>query len=126
MQTLPAHNSTSQTQTNAPLSERRRRDRVAGETEGWILPAQPRMAMHLPEEEEAWEVRIYNVSRLGVGFTSTDAFELGSEHRLRIGRGPMKRSRLIRVVACRQDADGTYAVGAEFSDTPAKEILRAG
>jgi hypothetical protein len=84
------------------------------------------MAMHMPEEEEAWEVRIYNVSRFGVGFSSTEAFQTGSEHRLRIGRGPMKRSRLIRVVACRQDADGTFAIGAEFVDTPAREILRAG
>jgi hypothetical protein len=82
--------------------------------------------MHLPDEEEAWEVLVYNVSRLGAGFISTTSLPLGSEHRLRIGRGPMKRSRLIRIVACRQDEDGTFAVGAEFIDSPSHELSRAG
>lgn len=82
--------------------------------------------MHLPDDEEAWEVRVYNVSRLGVGFISTAALELGGEHRLRIGLGPSKRSRLIRVVACREAEPGTYAVGGEFVDTPGRELLRAG
>jgi hypothetical protein len=111
---------------SAPLTERRRRSRLTGETLGWILPAQPRLAMHLPDDEEAWEVRVYDVSRFGVGFTSTEAFELGAEHRLRIGRGPSKRSRLIRIVACREGEPGTYAIGAEFVDMPARELSRAG
>jgi hypothetical protein len=125
MQTLPTQDHPLPVSAT-PLTERRRRDRVSGETEGWILPAQPRLTMHLPMEEEAWEVRIYNVSRLGVGFVSTEAFALGSEHRLRIGRGPMKRCRLIRVVACREDSAGAFAIGAEFVDIPARELLRAG
>ena len=82
--------------------------------------------MHLPDDEEAWEVRVYNVSRFGVGFASTEALPLGSEHRLRIGRGPSKRSRLIRIIACRQSEVGTFAVGAEFVDMPARELSRAG
>jgi hypothetical protein len=110
----------------APLKERRRRNRLPGEILGWILPAQPRLAMHMPAEEEGWEVRIYDVSRLGAGFTSTEPLELGGQHRLRIGRGPIKRARLIRIVACRQSEAGTYAVGAEFVDTPARTLAKAG
>jgi len=82
--------------------------------------------MHLPDDEQAWEVRVYNVSRLGVGFTSTEAFALGAEHRLRIGRGPSRRSRLIRIVACREFEVGFFAIGAEFVDMPARELSRAG
>jgi hypothetical protein len=111
---------------SAPLTERRRRSRLTGETLGWILPAQPRLAMHLPDDEQAWEVRVYDVSRLGVGFTSTEAFALGTEHRLRIGRGPTKRSRSIRIVACRESEAGIYAIGAEFLDMPVRELSRAG
>jgi hypothetical protein len=114
------------TDDSAPLTERRRRSRLNGETLGWILPSVPRLAMHLPTEEEAWEVRVYNVSRFGAGFTSTEPMELGSEHRLRIGRGPIKRARLIRVVACRQTDNSSFAVGAEFVDNPARDLARAG
>jgi hypothetical protein len=112
---------------NAPLTERRRRSRLTGETLGWILPAVPRLAMHMPDEEEGWEVRVYDVSRFGAGFTSTEPLELGGEHRLRIGRGPIKRARLIRIVACRQsEGENTFAVGAEFVDNPARDLARAG
>ena len=101
---------------NHAADERRRRSRVAGETQGWILPAVPHLAKHTPADDEAWEVRIHDVSRLGVGFISTAPMRVGEEHRLRIGRGPMKRARVIRVVACRQAENGAYVVGAEFAD----------
>jgi hypothetical protein len=110
---------------SAPLTERRRRIRVPGETLGWILPAQPRLAMHMPDDEEAWEVRVSNISRLGAGFISTEPLNPGGEFRLRIGRGPIKRSRLIRIVACREFEAGTFAVGAEFVDTPARDLAKA-
>jgi hypothetical protein len=109
-----------------PLIERRRRNRLPGETLGWLLPAQPRMAMHMPDEEEGWEVLVFDVSRLGAGFISTQPLVVGTEHRLRIGLGPIKRARLIRIVACRESEPGTYAVGAEFADSPARELQRAG
>src|SRR3954468_1571944 len=113
------------TGSNQAADDRRRRERVAGETQGWILPATPRLPAHLPDDEEAWEVRIHNVSRIGVGFTSTAEMRVGDEHRLRISRGPMKRARLIRVMACRQCEDGTYTVGAEFVDSGGKTLARA-
>ena len=82
--------------------------------------------MHMPAEEEGWEVRVCDVSRFGAGFISTEPLELGAEYRLRIGLGPIKRARLIRVVACRQSDASTFAVGAEFADTPARDLARAG
>jgi hypothetical protein len=81
--------------------------------------------MHLPDEDEAWEVRVFNLSRFGAGFISTEPLQLGTEMRLRIGRGPIRRARLIRIVACRESDAGTYAVGAEFIDIPSKELAKA-
>src|SRR5882762_9803897 len=92
-------------------NNRRRRNRLNALTQGWILPALRRLAKHLPTDEESWEVRVRNVSRFGVGFESTDRFRVGEEHRLRIGRGPMKRARIIRIVACRELSKGTFSVG---------------
>jgi hypothetical protein len=126
MANMQMHIAASAATYGAPLTERRRRSRLPGETLGWLLPAQPRLSMLMPDEEQGWEVRVFNISRLGVGFISTEPLELGAEHRLRIGRGPMKRSRLIRIVACRQSESGTYAVGSEFVDSPARDLARAG
>ena len=111
---------------SAPLTERRRRSRLSGDTLGWILPAQPRLALHLPDDEQAWEVRVYDVSRFGVGFSSTQPLDLGGEHRIRIGRGPARRARLIRVAACRESEAGLFAIGAEFIDLGTKDLARAG
>jgi hypothetical protein len=108
------------------LNERRRRSRLKGETLGWILPVKPQYAMHLPTDDEGWEVRVYNVSRFGVGFSSTESLQLGSEHRLRIGRGPMSRARLIRVIVCRQIDNDSFSVGAEFVDISTRGLSRAG
>ena len=107
-------------------NDRRRRQRLPGETQGWILPTMRKLARYMPDDEQAWEVRIYNVSRLGVGFTSTDQMRVGQEHRLRIGRGPMNRARLVRVVFCREWDGGVFAVGAEFVDRAGGSMSKAG
>jgi hypothetical protein len=108
------------------VNNRRRRSRLNGRTQGWILPLTRRLAKHSPSDDEAWEVRIQNLSRFGIGFTSTERFRIGEEHRLRIGRGPMKRARTIRIVACRETQKGTFSVGAEFIDNATREFARAG
>jgi hypothetical protein len=107
-------------------SDRRRRIRVQGDAPGWILPPVADYPRHTPADEEAWEVLVHDVSRFGVGFTSTAPMRLGEEHRLRIGRGPMHRARPIKIVACRQNADGAYTVGAEFTDVGSKVLAKAG
>ncbi len=114
------------TGSNQAAEDRRRRNRVSGEAQGWILPASRKLAKHTPTDEEAWEVRIHDVSRFGVGFSSTEPMHLGDEHRLRIGRGPMKRARLIRIVACRRADSASYTVGAEFIDTANRPFSKAG
>jgi len=108
------------------INNRRRRNRLTAPTQGWILPATRRLSKHTPSEDEAWEIRIQNLSRFGVGFTSTERMRLGEEHRIRIGRGPMKRARTIRVVACRETQKGSFSVGAEFIDHAAREFAKAG
>ena len=110
---------------NAPLTERRRRSRIVGETLGWIVPPKKPLALHLPDEEESWEVRIYNVSRLGVNFCTTEPLPLGSQHRLRIGRGPIRRARTIRVIFCRKLDASSFSIGAEFVDASNRGMSRA-
>jgi hypothetical protein len=114
------------TESDQPVIERRRRERVAGETTGWIFPPQGSLQRHGPAEEQGWEVRVHDVSRFGVGFISTEPLAPGSVHRLRIGRGPMHRARLVQVVACRQEEGGAYLVGAEFLDSGHRPMSKAG
>ncbi len=119
-----------------PVSERRRRPRLVGETAGWLLPAVVPVAVDgrsLPDDAVGWEVRVHDVSRLGVGFTTTEPLSPGDRRRVRIGRGPVTRARALRVVCCRRNGDGTFAVGAEFAgaalihpDPPARQLARAG
>jgi hypothetical protein len=114
------------TDSDRPVIERRRRERIAGETNGWVFPPQASLQRHGPAEEQGWEVRVLDVSRFGVGFISTAALETGSMHQLRIGRGPMHRARLVRVVVCRQEEGGAYCVGAEFLDSGHRPMSKAG
>ncbi len=119
-----------------PVTERRRRPRLVGETAGWLLPAVVPVAVDgrsLPDEAVGWEVRVHDVSRLGVGFTTTERLDPGDRRRVRIGRGPVTRARAIRVVCCHASADGTFHCGAEFADAgiihpdrPARQLARAG
>ena len=118
-----------------PIVERRRRPRLAGETTGWLLPAATPVGgldgRSLPDDEVGWEVRVHDVSRLGVGFTTTEPLAPGDRRRLRIGRGPAGGARPVKVVVCRRADDGTFHVGAEFADAaahdrPARRLARAG
>ena len=119
-----------------PVVERRRRPRLVGETAGWLLPAVVPVAVDgrsLPDDEVGWEVRVHDVSRLGVGFSTTEPLAPGDRRRVRIGRGPAGRARAVRVIICRRCDDGTYHVGAEFADAghighdrPARQLARAG
>lgn len=87
--------------------ERRRRVRVHSATQGWLIP-------DLHEESEPWEVRVSDISRHGVGFESTEKMQLGEQCRIRIGRGPMRLARRIRIVNCRAGSEGHYVIGGEF------------
>lgn len=107
-------------------SNRRRRSRIHAPTQGWILPPNRRLGRHAPTDDDAWEVHIEDLSRFGIGFTSTERLGLGEEHRMRIGRGPMKRARAIRVVSCREARKGIFVIGAEFIGSTGREFAKAG
>jgi hypothetical protein len=96
--------------TPARPEERRRRPRLACATEGWLIP-------DAGDCTDPWEVRIADVSRLGVGFECTTKMEPGQIVRIRIGRGPMHLAKRVRVVNCRASEHGTYIVGGEFIES---------
>jgi hypothetical protein len=90
-------------------AERRRRPRVESESTGYLLPegAGPK--------DEPWEVRIHDLSRLGVGFTTSESMTVGSICRIRIGHGPMRLARRMRVTNCRPEGSNLFRIGAEFA-----------
>lgn len=91
-------------------NDRRRRSRLHGATQGWIMPDQPAPPADL------WEVRVKDVSRQGVGFESSEQLASGAVCRIRIGRGPIELSRRIRVVRCAPGEGNVFEIGGEFVD----------
>jgi hypothetical protein len=88
-------------------SDRRRRSRVRGATQGWIIP-------ETGESSDPWEVRVVDVNRHGVGFESCEKLSSGEVCRIRIGRGPLGLAKRIRVVRCNPGSSGTFTIGGEF------------
>jgi hypothetical protein len=88
-------------------SDRRRRSRLNGVAEGWIVPDDGNFS-------DPWEVRVHDVSRHGVGFESAERITDGEVVRLRIGRGPIKLAKRIRIVRCNEGEGGLYRIGGEF------------
>ncbi len=106
-------------------ADRRRRPRLRGETVAWVLPPALRLPRHGAADEDGWEVLVRDVSRLGIGFESSDAMAVGSTHQIRIGRGPLSRARTIRVVCCRPTEFDTFGIGAEFVQVAERPMPRA-
>jgi hypothetical protein len=102
--TLPsnAHSSAAQ------LTDRRRRGRLAGKATGWIFLGDDD---HAP----AREITVTDVSRLGVGFVCETQVEVGFMCRVRIGFGPKRLARRLKIANCRRNGDGTFTLGGEFA-----------
>ena len=100
---MPASEKTSPDRGN----ERRRRSRVRGATQAWIIPDTGAAA-------DPWEVRVFDVNRHGVGFESCEKMKSGEVCRIRIGRGPLGLAKRIRVVRCNPGSSGTFTIGGEF------------
>jgi hypothetical protein len=114
--------------TNTPATpvERRRRARIHSATQGWLIPEDALRVAPVAAHDgtaEPWEVRVNDISRHGIGFESTERMSRGAVCRIRIGRGPMRLARQIRVVDCRPGPDGHYLIGGEFV-RPATHSLR--
>jgi hypothetical protein len=60
------------------------------------------------------DVSIVNVSRHGCAFRAPVPFRVGTIYSMRIGTGPLHLASTVRILACRDRADGTYDVGAKF------------
>lgn len=88
--------------------DRRRRARIESDAVGYLL-------REAAGAEEPWEVHIQDISRLGVAFISGDAMKPGDVCRIRIGMGPMRLARRMRVISCQPAGDTTYRIGAEFA-----------
>jgi hypothetical protein len=88
--------------------DRRRRARIESDAVGYLVRDDA-------GSDEPWEVRIQDVSRLGVAFISGNAMKPSETCRIRIGMGPMRLARQMRVVSCQPASDTTYRIGAEFA-----------
>ena len=89
------------------VTDRRRRPRLLGKTTGWVFLGDDD---HAP----AREIVVVDVSRLGVGFVSETKFDEGFVCRIRIGFGPRRLARRMKIINCRENESGTFAVGGEF------------
>jgi len=92
---------------DSSIPERRRRPRLLSRTTGWVFLGDDD---HAP----AREILVENVSRLGAGFISDTRLEDGFVCRIRIGFGPRRLARRLKICNCRQNEDGTFTVGGEF------------
>ena len=59
-------------------------------------------------------VQVQDLSLGGVGFRSSEKFDVGETYRITLGKGPLFLNARVRIVNCRQVAYRLYHVGAEF------------
>ena len=96
----------------ATVDERRRRPRLTSECVGYVLCGDNESGV---SEVEPWEVRVHDVSRLGVGFVAAQRMTPGTLCRMRIGYGPMRLARRMRVTRCEPQTENTFRIGAAFA-----------
>ena len=76
-------------------------------TTGWIFLGDDD---HAPPRE----IMVVDVSRLGVGFIADTQLDPGFVCRIRIGFGPRRLARRLKIQNCRPNPDGTFNIGGEF------------
>jgi hypothetical protein len=59
-------------------------------------------------------VQVQDLSLGGVGFRSSEKFDVGETYRITLGKGPLFLNARVKIVNCRQVAYRLYHVGAEF------------
>jgi hypothetical protein len=89
------------------INDRRRRPRLLSRTTGWVFLGDDD---HAP----AREILVVDVSRLGVGFVSETKLDEGFVCRVRIGFGPRRLARRLKISNCRKNEQGTFVIGGEF------------
>jgi hypothetical protein len=87
--------------------DRRRRARIETRIVGWLFPSDD-------PHERSQAVIITDLSKLGVGFIYASEPLPGTICKLRVGLGPRRLARRLRIASSRSNSDGTYTVGGEF------------
>jgi hypothetical protein len=87
--------------------DRRRRARIETRTVGWLFPSDD-------PHERAQAVVVTDLSKLGVGFIYATELQPGTICKVRVGLGPRRLARRLRIASSRHNPDGTFAVGGEF------------
>jgi hypothetical protein len=90
-------------------SDRRLRQRMTSTAIGYLVNEDAIC------KTDPWEVRIHDVSRHGVGFVTSEQMSPGAICHIRIGHGPMRLARRMRVVSCKSESQNIFRVGAEFA-----------
>lgn len=93
--------------TSVATDDRRRRARIETRTVGWLFPSDD-------PHERAQAVIITDISKLGVGFIYASELKSGQICKVRVGLGPRRLARRIRIASSRTNPDGTFTVGGEF------------
>jgi hypothetical protein len=76
-------------------------------TVGWLFPSDD-------PHERAQAVVITNLNKLGVGFIYSTELPKGQICKVRVGLGPRRLARRLRIAASRQNDDAPFTVGGEF------------
>jgi hypothetical protein len=87
--------------------DRRRRARIETRTVGWLFPSDD-------PHERAQAVIITDISKLGVGFIYASELTTGTICKVRVGLGPRRLARRLRIASSRSNDEGAYTVGGEF------------
>lgn len=96
-------------QQTVSLEDRRRSERVDQQIPGWISgESNDRSA-------RGRNVRVQNLSMHGVGFLdATQRYRIGAAHWLVVNGGAMRLSTRVKIVSCREAAEGGFIIGAAF------------
>jgi len=87
--------------------DRRRRARIESRIVGWLFPSDD-------PHERSQAVIITDLSKLGVGFIYPTELSPGTICKVRVGLGPRRLARRLRIASCRGNDDGTFIIGGEF------------
>ena len=93
--------------TPVATDDRRRRARIETRTVGWLFPSDD-------PHERSQAIIITDLSKLGVGFLYGTELVPGTICKIRVGLGPRRLAKRLRIASSRSNEDGSYTVGGEF------------
>jgi hypothetical protein len=96
----------------AKARARRQIERRRSPRETHVAPA----VLQPPSGDASFDrgVQVQDLSLGGVGFRSSEKFDVGEVYRITLGKGPLFLNARVKITNCRQVAYRLYHVGAEF------------